>query len=91
MRRKIPHAPGSDGHLRGVRYDSVPRGADSVQYRAALKSDHLQSWTAGRTGDLTEMRSKSQPFPQPANAAVAAGEDNMAPPNFFFVCNTPCL
>ena len=37
-----------------------------LEYRAGLKSTHLRDWHAGRTGELTDVKSKSLGFPPTA-------------------------
>ena len=43
-----------------------------LEHRAALRADHAKNWNAGRTSELTEMKSKQFPFPPGATRALAA-------------------
>ena len=43
-----------------------------LEYRAGLKSTHLRDWHAGRTGELTDVKSKSLGFPPTATNRIAA-------------------
>lgn len=45
-----------------------------LEYRAGLKSTHLRDWHAGRTGELTDVKSKSMGFPPTATNRLAAAE-----------------
>lgn len=43
-----------------------------LEYRAGLKSTHARDWHAGRTGELTDVKSKSLGFPPTATNKLAA-------------------